>query len=231
MTPSQQLARDLVSAFPVLGPIMVNHLEDQEGELLPYLFMADVARWADSSLGQDPDTVARLGGLAGARVRGRRASREGPHRTRVCRGDSRSTGRRSALDASRARPDRGRGRSGAASDVPGSRRLGWLSGWRASSNSWAPTSIRTGSWTAAQVSDTVRAFLSEPRRLVVATVDEIDTLLARTNARRGARSATRRMGLPVLRGGHGRRLSPMARRDTGRLACLPGDRHFMTARR
>ena len=28
-----------------------------------------------------------------------------------------------------------------------------------------------------KVSDTVRAFLSEPRRLVVATVDEIDTLL------------------------------------------------------
>jgi hypothetical protein len=60
VTPSQQLARDLVSAFPLLGPIMLNHLEDQEGELLPYLFMADVARWANSSLGQDPDTVARL---------------------------------------------------------------------------------------------------------------------------------------------------------------------------
>ena len=60
MTPSQQLVRDLVSAFPVLGPIMEEHLVDQDGELLPYLFMADVARWADSSLGQDPDAVARL---------------------------------------------------------------------------------------------------------------------------------------------------------------------------
>jgi hypothetical protein len=60
VTPSQQLARDLVSAFPVLGSVMVEHLADQDGELLPYLFMADVARWADSSLAQDPDTVGRL---------------------------------------------------------------------------------------------------------------------------------------------------------------------------
>ena len=60
MTPSQQLVRDLVGAFPVLEPVMVQHLADQEGELLPYLFMADVARWADSSLTQDPETVGRL---------------------------------------------------------------------------------------------------------------------------------------------------------------------------
>ena len=60
MTPSQQLAHDLVGAFPVLEPVMVQHLADQDGELLPYLFMADVARWADSALGEDADTVGRL---------------------------------------------------------------------------------------------------------------------------------------------------------------------------
>lgn len=39
---------------------MDEHLDDQEGELLPYLLMADVARWAQATYSSDPDTVGHL---------------------------------------------------------------------------------------------------------------------------------------------------------------------------
>jgi hypothetical protein len=60
MTPSQGLAAKLVEDFPGLAPLMEQHLEDQEGELLPYLLMADVARWAQAEYSSDPETVGRL---------------------------------------------------------------------------------------------------------------------------------------------------------------------------
>lgn len=60
MTPSQDLAVRLVGEFPDLAPVMDEHLDDQEGELLPYLLMADVARWAQATYASDPDAVGRL---------------------------------------------------------------------------------------------------------------------------------------------------------------------------
>ncbi len=60
MTTSESLARQLVVEFPALSPVMEEHLEDQEGELLPYLFMADVARWAYASYRSDSSSVGRL---------------------------------------------------------------------------------------------------------------------------------------------------------------------------
>lgn len=39
---------------------MAEHQAEQEGELLPYLFMADVARWAQASVASDPTTVGQL---------------------------------------------------------------------------------------------------------------------------------------------------------------------------
>lgn len=33
--------------FPILLPILAEHLEDQEGMILPHLFMADVERWME----------------------------------------------------------------------------------------------------------------------------------------------------------------------------------------
>ncbi len=60
MTPSQRLATRLVDEFRDLTPVLEEHLEEQEGELLPYLLMADVARWARATYASDPRTVGRL---------------------------------------------------------------------------------------------------------------------------------------------------------------------------
>ena len=60
MTPSQQLVVRLVDAFPSLRPLLTEHRSDQGGELLPYLFLPDVARWAQSSLATDPTTVGAV---------------------------------------------------------------------------------------------------------------------------------------------------------------------------
>lgn len=60
MTPSESLMHDLVSAFPEIRPLLVEHLEEQEDELLPYLLMADIERWAEVESKSDPEHVARL---------------------------------------------------------------------------------------------------------------------------------------------------------------------------
>jgi hypothetical protein len=45
MTNETELAERLVATFPILTPVLLEHLSDQEGELLPYLFFGDVAGW------------------------------------------------------------------------------------------------------------------------------------------------------------------------------------------
>ena len=60
MSASQELMHDLVAAFPETMPLLIEHRRDQEGELLPYLLMADIARWAESTSITDP---ARTTGL------------------------------------------------------------------------------------------------------------------------------------------------------------------------
>lgn len=57
MTDSQDLAARLVETFPVLQPHMDEHLQDMKGELLPYLLMADIARWAQATMASDPQLV------------------------------------------------------------------------------------------------------------------------------------------------------------------------------
>ena len=57
MTPSQQLIMRMVDVFPALSPLMTEHRSDQGGELLPYLFLPDVARWAQASIATDPTSV------------------------------------------------------------------------------------------------------------------------------------------------------------------------------
>ncbi len=54
MNPSQQLVTRLVADFPTLAPLLTQHQADQNGETLPYLFLADVARWAHDTLPLDP---------------------------------------------------------------------------------------------------------------------------------------------------------------------------------
>jgi hypothetical protein len=60
MTASQDLVTGLVEQFPQLQMLMDEHLADQDGELLPYLLMADVARWAQATYPADPGTVGRV---------------------------------------------------------------------------------------------------------------------------------------------------------------------------
>jgi hypothetical protein len=60
MTTSQDLVTGLVEQFPHLQVLLDEHLEDQDGELLPYLLMADVARWAQATYPSDPGTVGEV---------------------------------------------------------------------------------------------------------------------------------------------------------------------------
>jgi hypothetical protein len=60
MTASQALVIGLVEHFPQLQILLDEHLEEQDGELLPYLLMADVSRWAQSTYPSDPGTVGRV---------------------------------------------------------------------------------------------------------------------------------------------------------------------------
>lgn len=45
--------RSLMSVFE-------EHLKDQDGEVLPHLFMADVERWAEDALTTSPEAVKRV---------------------------------------------------------------------------------------------------------------------------------------------------------------------------
>jgi hypothetical protein len=60
MTASQDLVTGLVQQFPQLRTLLVEHLADQDGELLPYLLLADVARWAHTTYASDPGAVGEL---------------------------------------------------------------------------------------------------------------------------------------------------------------------------
>lgn len=45
MSASQELVTGLVEEAPELRPLLAEHLADQEGELLPYLLMGNIAQW------------------------------------------------------------------------------------------------------------------------------------------------------------------------------------------
>ena len=60
MSASHDLMIELIRQFPELSPLLDEHLAEQEGELLPYLLLADVARWAQASYAGDPALVGRL---------------------------------------------------------------------------------------------------------------------------------------------------------------------------
>lgn len=62
MTAESDFTQRLVAATPELRPILDEHLHDQEGELLPYVLMADVARWLDVASHTDPVRVADVVG-------------------------------------------------------------------------------------------------------------------------------------------------------------------------
>ena len=61
----------LVDQAPELQPLLEEHLADQEGELLPYLLMGDIAQWLHEHSQTDPRRVSEvLGWLEGEFARG-----------------------------------------------------------------------------------------------------------------------------------------------------------------
>lgn len=60
MTESERLVQRLVVTFPSVDPVYREHLADMHGELLPYLLMADVARWAHTSAPELTPVVSSL---------------------------------------------------------------------------------------------------------------------------------------------------------------------------
>lgn len=60
MTVEADLTEQLVAAAPELVPLLDEHLSDQEGELLAYLFMGDVARWLHETSATAPGRVGEV---------------------------------------------------------------------------------------------------------------------------------------------------------------------------
>lgn len=60
MTASEDLVTELVKRVSELQPLLDEHMEDQEGELLPYLLLADVARWAQATYARDHRIVREV---------------------------------------------------------------------------------------------------------------------------------------------------------------------------
>ncbi|WP_299925955.1 hypothetical protein [uncultured Nocardioides sp.] len=50
----------LVTAAPELGSLLDEHLSDQEGELLAYVLMSDVARWLTAQCSSSPRRVQEI---------------------------------------------------------------------------------------------------------------------------------------------------------------------------
>lgn len=51
---TQEAIDTLVKLHPELAPVLAEHVEDNEGEVLPHLVMADVIRWLVAHCDTDP---------------------------------------------------------------------------------------------------------------------------------------------------------------------------------
>lgn len=60
MTVEADFTQRLVGEAPELKPLLEEHLADQEGELLPYLLMGDIARWLHEHSTTDPRRVGEM---------------------------------------------------------------------------------------------------------------------------------------------------------------------------
>lgn len=54
------LMNRLTTEIRELKPLLQQHLVDQDGDMQPYVLMAEVARWAHESSTRAPDRVAQL---------------------------------------------------------------------------------------------------------------------------------------------------------------------------
>ncbi|BCW36036.1 hypothetical protein StoSoilA2_20920 [Arthrobacter sp. StoSoilA2] len=64
---ARQFMGEMVAAHPYLRPIHAEHMDDNEGELLPHLLMADVCRWVMSNHHSQANRVRDLLGWLGGR--------------------------------------------------------------------------------------------------------------------------------------------------------------------
>lgn len=60
MTVEARFTQELMAAAPELAPLLDEHLRDQEGELLAYLFMGDVAGWLHTATNSAPGRVGEV---------------------------------------------------------------------------------------------------------------------------------------------------------------------------
>jgi hypothetical protein len=60
MGASERLIHGLVEEFSECRPLLTEHLTDNEGELLPYRVMSDVARWAIQEVTHEASRAAEL---------------------------------------------------------------------------------------------------------------------------------------------------------------------------
>lgn len=60
MTIEAHFTQQLVAAVPELAPLLDEHLRDQDGELLAYLFMGDVAGWLHETSATTPGRVGEV---------------------------------------------------------------------------------------------------------------------------------------------------------------------------
>ena len=57
MDSDEALSRALVAEVPALRPVLEEHLEDNFGSLLSYLFLADVVRWMDAHVQDEAASI------------------------------------------------------------------------------------------------------------------------------------------------------------------------------
>ena len=55
-----EMCKDLIRNNPVLEPILAEHLKDMDGEFLPYLLLADVARYVEHNGPGSPAILSYL---------------------------------------------------------------------------------------------------------------------------------------------------------------------------
>jgi hypothetical protein len=60
MSTSDAMIAEMVKEFPELEPLLAAHLEEYEGELLSYLLMGDVVRWAGQTVTTTPGRISSL---------------------------------------------------------------------------------------------------------------------------------------------------------------------------
>jgi hypothetical protein len=53
-----QLARHLAETVPALKDLLTEHLDDNDGDLLPHVYFGDLTRWVSAELSTDPDSPA-----------------------------------------------------------------------------------------------------------------------------------------------------------------------------